>query len=566
MSPLVQPVIAVAVRALARAVAGVRGRWWRTWWLAGLGAGALAGAEPERLAGVDDQWRCFRSPNFELYSRNDEAASRELLHHLELLRAEFVGRFKVVERARLEVTVYFFAQPADFRAYAPATFASSDFFRGFYIAGPDRAMISVAPIEQWDDSQRLIFHEYVHHLFRAMEQDPPVWFNEGVAELLAGTRVERGNLEIGHPHARRIAVLREEKLMPLETLFAVDHDSPIYRSDDHNGLFYAESWALLHYWYFGDSGLSKDAVARFLRVASDRKLAAAVNLRAFFRECFAMDYPEMLRRLDRYVSSGSYHFGREPLPAIEPATTYAMRSVPRDELRLRLAELAVRVNRAPEARLALREAADRTPPDPRVLEALGADALVEQDEIRARERWEEALAAGSHNAATYRELTLLEGHQWFDEFHYDLRLPAATADRLRERLRRAIAFEPEQNGAYQMLAWVEAYADQPNTGNVNLVQRHAATVLHQDRTTVALALVRVHLGKPDEAREILAQLEAVGPDAWSRRAAEQISAKLDGRLPNLGSAVRSQNERSVEFDPNDRSRLKVPSVELPPKP
>ena len=52
------------------------------------------------MVAVDDKWKHFRSPNFELYSRNEEKSSRELLHNLELLRAAFFDRSKLIERAQ----------------------------------------------------------------------------------------------------------------------------------------------------------------------------------------------------------------------------------------------------------------------------------------------------------------------------------------------------------------------------------------------------------------------------------------------------------------------------------
>ncbi len=527
---------------------------------------ALRAAEPEYLIGVDDKWRHLQSPNFELYSRNSDRESRDLLHNLELLRAEFIDRFKVVERTKLDVTVYFFQQLTDFRIYSPDTFSKSGFFRGFYIGGPDRAMISVAPIDNWEDSRPLIFHEYVHHLFQVMEQDPPVWFNEGMAELLAGIRIEGDRLEIGRPHAGRLMALRAEKLLPLETLFAVDHDSKIYTSNDHTGLFYAESWALLHYWYFGDSGLKPEAVERFLRVAGNRKIAAKVNLRAFFRECFAMDYPDMLNRLDRYVVSGSYRFGREAAPTIAAASTYAVRPVPREELRVRLAELAVRANRAPEGTMALLQASTATPPDPRALDALGADALLQHDEAGAKEKWGRAVAAGSRNAAVARELALLECRQWFADFNFDFQLPSETADRLRTRLLHAIELEPLQAATYEALAWVEAYAEHPVIANIVRVQHQFAALAHRDRTVVALALVRVRLQKTGEARDILSQLSATEPDAWSLQAAEVIQARLEGRLPQLVTTAGRERATVVEGGGEAAIRVRVPSVVLPPKP
>jgi hypothetical protein len=204
-----------------------------------LGMSAMWAAPAGELAAVDDKWRHIKSPHFELYTHNADFESRTLLHDLELLRALFLERFKLVERSRTDVTVYSFRRAEDFQAYAAPEMVNAG-FKGFYLHMSDRAVINLAPIEDWEQAQRLVFHEYVHHLFRVVEQEPPLWYNEGMAELLAGIREEGGQLEIGRPHAGRILTLQREKLLPLETLFEVDHGSPIYRSKDHTGLFYAQ--------------------------------------------------------------------------------------------------------------------------------------------------------------------------------------------------------------------------------------------------------------------------------------------------------------------------------------
>ena len=525
-------------------------------------------ASTELFAGVDDKWLYLRSPNFELYSRNGERESREVLWNLELLRAVFSERFKFVERARLDVTVYYHRNLEDFRAHAPATFSQGD-FSGFYLPGPDRAVISLAPTDNPESARQLVLHEYVHHLFRAAEQEPPAWFNEGMAELLSTIRIERGQLEIGRPLIGRLGVIQETKLIPLETLFAVDHRSPIYRSNNHTGMFYAESWALLHYWYFGDSGLAPEAVARFTRVAGNGRAAASVDLRAYFRECFGMDYAEMQQRLDAYVSSGQYRFSKQPIPKIDEATSYTRRNVPRDELRLRLAELDLRTQQSPAARFALLDAqAKAATGDPRIFEALGAAEIVARDEARAHEYWEQALTVGSINGAIVRELGLIESRGWFQRFDFYFRLPVETATRLRSRLERSIAHEPQQTAAYEMLAWVEAYSAEPVIPNLNLIQRQFSTLRHQQRTLVALAFVRFRSGLKDEATALLGQLDRLEPDDWSNQAAEVIRGQIEGRrLPESAKPNTKSRRVSVPLTPDAATlrALKTPTIELPEK-
>jgi hypothetical protein len=527
-------------------------------WLVNGGVNAR-GADADPFRGVDDKWRHYQSANFELYSRNPETASRDLLHNLELLRAVCVERLKFVERAKVEVTVFYFRTLEDFRAYAPEAYGKNNSFKGYYFGRQDRAVISMAPTDDLDTAQRLIFHEFVHHLFRTAEEEPPVWFNEGMAEFIAGLREDGDKVDLGWPHVGRLRALRTgDKLMPLETLFGVTYQSPVYSSNDHTGLFYAESWALVHYWYCGETKFPPDAVERFLRVAGDQKRAHAADLPALFRECFGIDYAEMQRRLERYVQSGSFRYFRQPKPKIDSEATYAMRPVPREEIQVRLAELALRVNRAPRAKLALLEATEKNPTDPRPFEMLGMEALLEGDQNGARERWEQAVTAGTHNVAIYRELGLLESRAWFNQFDYYFRLPVETTERLRSRLMRSIEYSPQQSAAYEMLAWVEAFAEEPSFANVNLVQQQFPGLRQQQRTLLALAFVRVRFNKAEEAKALLDQLDKMEPDPWTAHGAEIVRAKLEGRPPKRNPAAAPKGKLPVR-----PPSLKVPSIELP---
>lgn len=531
------------------------------WFCACLFCLRLTAAEKEALPGVDDGWHYYKSPHFELYSRNGDEDSRHVLNRLELLRAVATERIHFAERVKLDVTLYYFRRDDDFRAYTPDTMSKDRPIAGFYQASPDRAIISLAPVDDWDNAQRLVFHEYVHHLFRAADVEPTLWYNEGMAEVLGGIGVEGDTVEIGRPQPDRLIALQHEKLMPLETLFAVGEGSPLYNSNDHVGLFYAESWAFAHYLLCGDSGIAPETVKKFLTIAGYRRGWEAVSQAKFFQDCFGMDYAHMLKQLDRYVHSGRYHFSRQPRPKLDPDSSYTVRAVPRDEVRLRLAELSLRVNRASAGRLALLDAAEKKPVDPRLLEVLGSDDLLQNDKETAHRHWESALEAGSRNPAVIREVCKLEAGKWFDEFNFDLRMPADVTAALRARLRQAIDFEPDQSPAYEQLAWLEAYAEKPDNADINLIQDKFPQLTHQDRVLLALALVRVHVGQPDKAATILGLVDKVLPDGWSAQGAEVIRAHLENR--SVRQLAVDQHGNPMRFDPGKaRSLLKTPFIDI----
>ena len=514
------------------------------------------GGVPGDFPGTDDKWQHFQSEHFEVYSRVRESDSRDLLHNLELLRATFLDSLKLVERRKLEVTVYVFKSQRDFQTYGSEAYGPRHQYDGFYVHGVDRAVIYLIPGEDRETTRQMIFHEYIHHLFDVAEVTPPPWLNEGMADLFSTIAPVAGKLEFGRPLAGRLWQAQTETLMPLDKVFGVDRDSPVFRQGAHTGLFYAESWALMHYLYFGDSKIEPERRRRFIALAMRNSFRDGDQLRASFRDVFKMDYPDMFARLQTYLTSGRYFWTKNAMPAIPPASSYGMRAVPESEMRLRLAELALRVSRAPAAKLMLMQAVERDPTEIRALEALGAEALRDQDELRARERWSQAVERGTRNPAIYRELGLMEGRAVFSQFDVNYRVPAEKAQRMRRYLLRSIEFNPEQSAAYEMLAWVEAFAPEPSIKNVALVQRAYPNLTRQERTALALAFVRVRLDRKDEAMEILAGLETMKPDPWETSGIEAIRALIEKRPMHRTDAGR----RSLE----EASRVGTPPPKVGP--
>src|SRR5262245_16780908 len=57
-------------------------------------------------------------------------------------------------------------------------------------------------------------------------------------------------VRLGLPIAEHVSLLNNRSFMPLEKLFAVDHGSREYNEEEKQGVFYAESWAFVHYMMF----------------------------------------------------------------------------------------------------------------------------------------------------------------------------------------------------------------------------------------------------------------------------------------------------------------------------
>lgn len=528
-----------------------------------LGGDCRGVTEADLLPGIDDNWQRYQSANFELFSHQKDRESREILHDLELLRAVFLDHFKFVERDRLDVTVFSFSRESHMKAYSPMHEGRTKEIAGLYVGRPDRAVIMLGPSQNSDDARQVVFHEYVHHLFKAVGMDPPLWFNEGMAELMSGIKVEKGKVVFGQPLAGRLGPLQQSRLIPLGELFDVGQHSKYYQSKDHAGLFYAQSWALLHYWLYGQSKLEPEQVTKFLKLVIDREVMAKTNTKSLFEECFKMDYEAMSKQLQRYVKRGRYYFGGVPTPEIAATDTYSSTKVSTDIIRKRLAELAVRVHGSATGKLVLLQATAEQPVDSRVYEVLGADAWMEGDIDSAESYWARAVEAGSTNSAVLRRLAQLEWGTWFNHFNYDLKLPDEVATRYRELLVRSINSEPEQEAAYEMLVWVETFASKPVLENVNVVQTRFGKLKDKNRTLLGLALFRARRGMTDEAIKLVRLLGKTQMDDWTKRTAEITLARLEGKEVGEVSLGSDEPKKSDQVARLTKNLLKIPSVPVP---
>jgi len=136
---------------------------------------------------------------------------------------------------------------------------------------------------------------------------------------------------------------------------------------------------------------------------------------------------------------------------------------------------------------------------------------------------------GTTNPAVFQRLAEAETWRWFQQFDLYFRLPDERAEQLRGLLHKSIALVPEQSEAYEMLAWVESAAGKVNPANVNLVQERFKTLNHRGHALVALALIYVRINDLKGARQLLASLDKVEPDATDRSVAGIIEAEVDRR-------------------------------------
>jgi TPR repeat protein len=292
------------------------------------GACLLTAAEPAAAA----KWVEVKSPNFTVYSDAGEREAREVAQQFEQVRLAFERVWSGARtRTAKPIAILAARDSQSLRALLPDYFERKDAkdIGGVAFTGAHKIFVALAADDRSEQAfarlgynpYHLHFHEYIHVLTALNVPGVPPWLGEGLAEFFGATIVEGDRLVLGKPLPWHIFDLREREMLPLTRLLAVDHDSPEYTQHGKSGVFYAQSWALLHMLIMDPSGEGAQRVngmLRRLRRGEDGLEASRAELG---------DLAALEKQLNRYVRRPGFQYGRNDFDARVSAKAFPAREV-----------------------------------------------------------------------------------------------------------------------------------------------------------------------------------------------------------------------------------------------
>src|SRR5215469_2701803 len=252
-------------------------------------AQARAWAEPE------EQWIEVQSSHFTVLTDGGEKPGRDLGQQFEQMRSVFAQLFLTQVKQLVPLQIIALKDSRQISRYAPLYQGKPVRTAGFYLHSQDRdyIVLDLEATNRWET----VFHEYAHLLLAGNLPDLPPWFTEGFAEFYSTIVIDSKHATIGRPPESVEEVLRHEALMPVATLLAVDHDSPVYNDDsDPRSIFYAESWLVVHYLW--DHNQMEQAQRYFELLRQHVPITEAV------KRAFDMTPDQFDRLLQKYSRSG----------------------------------------------------------------------------------------------------------------------------------------------------------------------------------------------------------------------------------------------------------------------
>ncbi|MGC4071038.1 MAG: hypothetical protein QM760_00655 [Nibricoccus sp.] len=253
------------------------------------------------------------------------------------------------------------------------------------------------------DPYKQLYREYIRHLFAQDAAPPPIWLEEGVAQIVVKMKVTPKDIifgELAETDTQGVGsiedpdfptALKRRTLLSFDEFFGVKRGDPQTLNTIGKNIWAKQCYAFVHLGLYGQNYRYKPAFEKLVARAKKEPVTPAL-----FQECFGKPYEKFLVELSAYIQAPDYKHqqyiikGKDrltlPLPEMRDATEGESERIKGDALRVAGKPAAIR----PSA-LAAYIRGDR---DPQFLATFGQAELAGGD----RERAGKLLAAAASKA------------------------------------------------------------------------------------------------------------------------------------------------------------------------
>ncbi|HEY1423540.1 MAG TPA: DUF1570 domain-containing protein [Candidatus Acidoferrum sp.] len=497
-----------------------------------------------------DTWIEVKCPHFTVESNAGEKDARKICDQFELFRLTFHGAFPTL---RIDpgqpITIIAAKNENAMKEFLPEEYQEKGHIHhvGMYQGGPEKHYVVLRMNVEGDRPYHTLYHEYTHALMHLNFTELPLWLDEGLAEYLGNASLGDKEVRIGLIEPSHLYILQQNKLLPIETLLAVDHSSPYYNEENRVSVFYAESWALVHYLMLDPEARQKNLISKFMAAWSESndQVGAA-------RQTFG-DLKKFGQVIDSYASRGNFYNGIVKPPTDTLDKNYPVRVLSPAELLALQGDFFVHHNRTDAAKQPLEDALKLDPKLVLAHEAMGMYYYRKQNIPSATEQMNEAIRLGSTSFIPRYML----GYFLIQSGLSDESTRKASIDALTTATRMNPQFAP----AFDALA--SALDRSPETRPQALAAEITAAKLDPSTRTYAVHLVYLLLNanRINEAKTMANRIAAVAQTQTEKQSAAQLQQMVEDRaawVAKLGSTSQARDSAApgtvvtTMSPPNDR--------------
>jgi Tfp pilus assembly protein PilF len=252
-----------------------------------------------------ESWIQVSSPHFVVVTNANEKQGRRVADQFERMRSVFHAAFpKAQVDPGTPIIVLAIRDEKDFKALEPEAYLAKGSLKlgGLFLRTADKNYVLMRLDAEGEHPYAVVYHEYTHLLLSGLAEFMPLWLNEGLAEFYQNTDIHEKDALLGEPSSDDILWLRQNRLLPLATLFTVDHNSPYYHEENKGSIFYAESWALTHYLKMNDFDHKTQRLSDYLTLVSQQVDPVTAATRAFG------DLKHLQDELESYIRQSGFRY------------------------------------------------------------------------------------------------------------------------------------------------------------------------------------------------------------------------------------------------------------------
>ena len=488
-------------------------------------------------ASAKDTWTSVRSKNFLLVGNASEKDIRQVATKLEQFRDAFSRLFATAKfTSPVPTTVVVFKSDSAYKPFKPVVDGKTDDnIAGYFQPGEEVNYITLTSEKREEDPFAVIYHEYVHQIVAntlGISSVPP-WFNEGLAEYYSTFEVrEDRKVMLGNLIERHLQLLRQSKFIPLKQLLEVNDYSLDRNNKEAKWVFYAESWALVHYLIQGNGGSRLPQLNKFLTLFAQHKPTDEA-----FAEAFQTDIPTMEKELRKYVEGHSFT-GQVATFQQKLAFDSDMQAAPLTdaEAEAYLGDLLLHTNRPDDAAVRLEHALQLDPKLATAHASLGMTRLRQRRFDEAKEQLRQAIEAGAQNYLAHYYYAYVLSRSGMEESGRVNGYDAETVGVMRASLLKSIELKPDFPESYHLLAFVDLVTGDKLDEGVEMLNR--ARALSPGNTQFALVLAQLYLRQ----RKYDAALKTVEPLAH-----DNADPRMRANAATIVSEIKMIQEQAARF-------------------
>ncbi len=507
-----------------------------------------------------DTWVEVDSPHFNVLSNAGEGEARKLADQFEQFREMFHTAFPAFRLDLGKPLLIFVVKNEDgLKVLLPGYWEVKGRVHpaGFFMPGEERDFVAVRSNAETENPYHVVYHEYTHAIMNLNFQALPIWLGEGLAEYFGNSTILDKEVHVGKVAEEHLQTLQSNRLIPIDVLLQADAHSPYYNEENRAGVFYAESWAIVHYLLVDPEARKRQLLNTFLKewdTSGDQMQAA--------QKTFG-DLKKFGSAMEAYARQRTFFFEIIHTKVHGDAKSYPARPLSPAEVSADTSLFLSHMHRSKEAQSQVEDALHAGPNLALAHEANGIFLYFQQDFPGAEKELKRATELSATSPCAYYYLALSQMRQGgMDQEQMTLITGA---------LEKTIQLNPQFAPAYASLS--NFYSIRPETRDKAFDAGKKAIELEPGNLRYAtnLGYTLINLGKTSEARFLADRIQKAAKTPQEIQMADSLRHAADARAsmgqymetppaPSVTPASSNASSKSADISIPDSSQSAPPQA------